>query len=413
MDDKSNGARRGDLPGPDRNVTGKETQQEPSELRALNVALEQKIQELKRTEEALRESEEKFRALAENSTDCIMRFDRDFRHLYVNPIVEDQTGIPPEQFIGKTHKELGFPEDLVAIWDEATGKVFLSGEPGRIEFRLPSDIWIDWLLVPEFGPGGEVHSVITSARDITDRKRAEEKLKEMMNKLAQSNTELEQFAYVASHDLQEPLRMVVGYLQLLERRYKEGLNQEAGEFINFAVDGARRMHRMIEDLLRYSRVGTRGEVFGAVSLEEVVQEALEDLRLAVEESGAKITVDSLPVVQGDFSHLVQLFLNLVGNAIKFRGKAAPKIHIGAKREGGSWVFFVKDNGIGIPRESTDRMFQLFQRLNDPDEYSGTGMGLAICKKIVQRHGGEITVVSKVGKGTTFSFTIPGKLEASS
>jgi light-regulated signal transduction histidine kinase (bacteriophytochrome) len=253
---------------------------------------------------------------------------------------------------------------------------------------------------------GKVIEVIGFAREITDRKKAEEVLKEKTEELARSNRELEAFAYVASHDLQEPLRMVTNFVQLLAKRYKGKLDSNADDFINFAVDGAMRMWNLINDLLAYSRVGTRGHPFEPINCETILQEALDNLKVAMEESGAVVTHDSLPTVTADSSQLGQLFQNLIGNAIKFRGNERPRIHVSANRNGNGWTFSVRDNGIGIAPEYTERIFIIFQRLHGRQQYPGTGIGLAICKKIVERHGGRIWVESTPEKGATFYFTLP-------
>ncbi|MCZ7586411.1 MAG: ATP-binding protein [Deltaproteobacteria bacterium] len=371
--------------------------------------LRARVRELEATVEALRASETAFRSLADNAHDTIMRFDRDHRHLYVNPIVEEQTHLSAADFLGKTHEELGFPKDLCDLWADAINSVFESGAPGRIEFELPSNIWIDWLLVPERGDDGAVRQVVTFARDITDRKHAEQMLNDAMRDLAASNVELRSFAHVASHDLQEPLRTITGYLQLLLRRFGDGLDPEAREFIGFAADGAQRMQAMIGDLLRYARVETRGREFEAVDCEEVARHTLTDLSEAVRESKAQIVVDELPVVLGDAGQLSQVFLNLIGNAIKFRGPDAPTIHVGAVAERGRWVFFVKDNGIGIDADDRKRIFYIFHRLHTGREYPGTGVGLAICRKIIERHDGKIWVDGNVdGPGSTFYFSLPDR-----
>ncbi|MGA9348780.1 MAG: ATP-binding protein, partial [Anaerolineae bacterium] len=249
-------------------------------------------------------------------------------------------------------------------------------------------------------------------RELAERKWAEEVLKQTMAELERSNKELEQFAYVASHDLREPLRMVTSYVQLLARRYQGKLDADADDFIAYAVDGATRMQALINDLLAYSRVGTRGKPFEPTDCEAVFEQALTNLQVAIEESGAAVTHDLLPTVMADATQLTQLFQNLIGNAIKFRSEEPPRVHISVNRQSkianrkSEWVFSVRDNGIGIDPEYHERIFLLFQRLHTREEYPGTGIGLAVCKKIVERHGGRIWVESQPGKGSIFYFTIP-------
>src|SRR5205823_1564996 len=248
--------------------------------------------------------------------------------------------------------------------------------------------------------------IISNIRDVTARKLADERLRAAAADLARSNAELEQFAYVASHDLQEPLRMVASYTQLLARRYKGKLDQDADEFIAFAVDGARRMQELINDLLTYSRVGTRALQLETVDSNQLVDQVVGDLAAAVHESSASVTRDDLPSVQGDPTQLRQLFQNLIANGIKFhRPDQTPQVHISAMRERGPWTFSVNDNGIGIEPQYQQRIFALFQRLHTRADYPGTGIGLSICKKIVERHGGQIRVDSAPGRGTTFRFTL--------
>jgi signal transduction histidine kinase len=242
--------------------------------------------------------------------------------------------------------------------------------------------------------------------DITKRKRAEDELQRTLDELQNSNAELEQFAYVASHDLQEPLRGIAGLVQLLQHRYQGQLDSRADEYIDHIVDGTQRMQTLINDLLAYSRIGRRGEPIQPTEAEAALKAALENLNAAIQELGANITNESLPTVQADPTQLIQLFQNLIGNALKFKSESAPQIHVGVSDAGAFWQFSVQDNGIGIEPQYFERIFQVFQRLHTRREYKGTGIGLAICKKIIERHGGRIWVESQAGKGSTFYFTLP-------
>jgi light-regulated signal transduction histidine kinase (bacteriophytochrome) len=243
--------------------------------------------------------------------------------------------------------------------------------------------------------------------ELDERRRAELKLAQYAADLARSNAELEQFAYVASHDLQEPLRMVASFSQLLAKRYQGKLDKDADEFIGFAVDGATRMQQLINDLLAYSRVGTRGKPPAPMDLNEVLGYAETNLNEAIRESGAVVTQGPLPIVDGDQVQMIQLFQNLIANAIKFRSRETPRIRVSAQTQGGDWLVSVQDNGIGIAPEHQERIFAVFQRLHGRSEYPGTGIGLALCKKIVERHGGRIWVDSIPGQGATFHFNLPG------
>jgi len=243
-------------------------------------------------------------------------------------------------------------------------------------------------------------------RDVTDRKQIEDKLVKAKEDLERSNRELEQFAYVASHDLQEPLRMVSSYLKLLERRSKDKLDTEAQEFVDFAVDGSTRMAGMIQALLTYSRVGTRGKPFEPTDCEDILNKALSNLQIAIEEKDASVTHDPLPTILADGTQMLQLFQNLIGNGLKFQENKQKKIHISVEDKVDNWAFSFRDNGIGIDPKYKDRIFVIFERLHGKGEYKGTGIGLAVCKKIVERHRGEIWVDSIPGEGATFSFTMP-------
>jgi PAS domain S-box-containing protein len=269
--------------------------------------------------------------------------------------------------------------------------------------RDGSEFPIEISLSPVRSGTGEL--VISIIRDISYRKQVEEQLRATAADLARSNAELEQFAYVASHDLQEPLRMVASYTQLLARRYAGKLDHDADEFIGFAVDGAKRMQDLINDLLAYSRVGTRSLEVQPVDTQQLVNGVVADLAATIADAIATVQAQDLPIVRGDPTQLRQLFQNLITNAVKFRGERPPVVRITAERQHQWWQVAVQDNGIGIEPQYLERIFVLFQRLHTRADYPGTGIGLAICKKIVERHGGRIWVESEPGQGTTFWFTL--------
>lgn len=255
-------------------------------------------------------------------------------------------------------------------------------------------------------PNGHELAILSLA-DVTERKRAERALEERTVELARSNTDLEQFAYVASHDLKEPLRAVAGCVSLLERRYRDQLDERGGELIRHAVEGSTRMQQLIDDLLAYSRVGTRGARFAPVALDEALDAALRNLAVSITESGAEVSREGLPTVEADAAQLTSVLQNLLGNALKFCTRA-PRIHVSARRDGEAWVVSVADDGIGVAPEFAERIFGVFQRLHTRTEYPGTGIGLAICKKIVERHGGRIWLESAPGAGATFHFSLPSR-----
>ena len=357
---------------------------------------------------ALQKSQTQLRWFIEQAPLSIAMFDRDMNYLATSRRWLDEYGRGYPDLVGRNHYVVN--PDLPDEWKEAhqdglAGIAIQNDEDSWI-LADGSQQWLRWAISPWIDDHGKVGGIILSAIDITDRKRAEKALRHTMEDLKRSNIELEQFAYVASHDLQEPLRALTGMVQLLQRRYQGQLDARADEYIAHTVDAARRMQTLINDLLSYSRVGTRGRAFEMIDMHVVLQSTLANLSVLIQENAAVITHDPLPTVRVDAMQLGQIFQNLIGNAIKFRSDEPPIIHIGAERLPDSWRFSVRDNGIGIDPQYFERIFAVFQRLHTRREYPGTGIGLAICKKIVERHGGTIGVESQPGRGSTFYFTIP-------
>jgi PAS domain S-box-containing protein len=361
-------------------------------------------------ETALRESEERFRHTFELAASGIAHVDLKGRFVRVNKSLCEILGYPESELIGRTVKEISYGDDR-DVTDGQRAKV-RSGDQdsARVEKRYlrkdGSVVWVDLAIALVRGADGAPQYEIAVFDDITERKEAERALRTAHEELQRSNAELEQFAYVASHDLQEPLRMVSSYTQLVVRRYNDKLDNDAREFMAYVVDGAARMKQLIEDLLAYSRVGTKGKDFKPVHVEASLRRAINNLRAAIEESGAEVTHDRLPTLEADEVQLAQLFQNLMGNALKFRSSAVPRIHVACTESEHEWQFAVRDNGIGIEPQYFERIFMVFQRLHYKGEYPGTGIGLAICKKVVERHGGQIRVESTLGEGSSFHFTLP-------
>ncbi|WP_312908290.1 PAS domain S-box protein [Natronosalvus caseinilyticus] len=338
-----------------------------------------------------------------NATDAVVwdwNVEEDQATFY--PSAESLYGTPVETW--EDFIEVIHPEDRQKT-QEAIENTLETGEPKHEEIRIVRDGEVRWIEAPgqpvqdDDGPTW----MIGVARDITERKTYERKLED-------SNERLEQFAYAASHDLQEPLRMVSSYLRLIENRADEELTEETEEFLEFAVDGADRMRDMIDGLLAYSRVETQGEALEPIDLNEVVEDVRDDLEIRITESDADVDIEELPRVVGDEHQLRQVFQNVLSNAIEYSGDEPPRVHISAIRNGSMWEVSVRDEGIGIEPDEQDRIFEVFQRLQSRNDHGGSGIGLALCERIVERHGGEIRVESEPGEGATFSFTLPAEDE---
>ena len=417
------------------------------------------ITERKKAEEALSSSKAFLNSVIEMSPESLWVSDSEGTMIRVNQACRDLFGLKDEEVVGKYNlfkdnllEEQGF---MPLVED-----VFRKGEIARftIDYNLPrvehvtiagaTPRIVDVVIAPIKDMYGKVTNAIVQHKDITkskpaeqekakraaelviankeltfqneekakraaelvieitERKRVEETLKKAMADTERSNKDLEQFASIASHDLQEPLRMVASYTQLLAERYEGQLDEKAGKYIAYAVEGAIRMQRLVNDLLTYSRVSTRGNPLETTDSHSILGQAISNLAAMIEESKAIVTNEELPMVRADVSQLVQVFQNLLANAIKFRGGDFPHVHVSVRDEGREWVFSVRDNGIGIDRQYAERIFVIFQRLHTRQEYPGTGIGLAVCKRIVERHGGKIWVESEPGKGSTFFFTVP-------
>ena len=362
------------------------------------------ITDLKRAEEALTYQAH----LLENVNDAVIASDERFVTRAWNRAAEEMYGWTAEEIIGRPTAEVLQPEFVDVEPDEVFRRLLEEGSFQGEVIRPHKDgtrIHTEARAISLRDKDGHLTGFVSIDRDITERKRAEAALEGHARELRRSNADLQQFASIASHDLQEPLRMVSGYTQLLARRYKGKLDADADEFIGYAVAGARRMQWLIDDLLAYSQVDTSGRSFDPTDCNEVVRQCVANLEATVRESSAQITLDDLPTVSADSSQLGQVFQNLIANAIKFRDQEPPRVHVSARRDDDEAVFAVRDNGIGIEPEDTERIFAVFQRLHTRDEFPGSGIGLSICKRIVERHGGRIWVESSPGEGATFRFTI--------
>ena len=376
--------------------------------------LEKEIEQRKKAENERKAYEEEL-ALHDRSinsaTNGILIADArqpDMPTVYCNAAVEKITGYATAEVLGRNCRFLQGTDHQQPGLD-AIRRAIREGTEAKAELRNyrkdGSLFWNELYIAPVKDQQGRLTHFIGIQTDITQRKHQETELAHKTRELAQSNAELQQFAYVASHDLQEPLRMVASYTRLLGKRYQGKLDQDADEFIGYAVDGATRMQRLIRDLLEYSRVGSENKSFERTDCEVVLRQVLDNLSASVRERRAEVTHDPLPTVHANPTHLTQVFQNLIGNALKFQGDAPAKIHVGAKTVPDGWEFSIRDNGVGIPADQLGRIFSIFQRLHGQSEYPGTGIGLAICKRIVEKYGGSIRVESELGKGSIFYFTL--------
>jgi len=365
------------------------------------VSINRDITERKKAEKELQLQRDNLINILSSMEDGVYIVDQNYDIEYLNPIFIKEFG----QYEGKKYYKYFYDRDEMCLWCK-NPEVF-KGNSVRWEFcSIRNQRTYDNIDTPLKNIDGST-SKLTISRDITKFKKVEQDLLSTLENLKRANIELERFAYVASHDLQEPLRMIVSFIQLFEKRYKDKLDEDADDFINFIVDGAKRMQSLINDLLSYSQIGRSDKPFKLFDTNVVINSVIDNLKKSIEETNAKITYDPLPTLIGNEAEFIQLLQNLISNAIKFhKEEEPPVVHISAKLQKKQWIFSVRDNGIGIDSQFFDRIFIIFQRLHKKDEFGGTGIGLAICKKIIEHHNGKIWVESEVGKGSTFYFSIP-------
>lgn len=388
--------------------------QRTAELTRANERLQKEIAERTLAEEALSESEQRFRSLVETTSDWIWEMDQDGNYTYASPAVADLLGYEPREVLGRKPLDLVPPEDLETE-TEAFRNMIQARKPFvRVERTMRHkngrQVILETSGVPIWDAKGVLRGYRGVDRDITKPKQDEARLIRTLMELERSNRDLAQFAYSASHDLQEPLRMMSSYLQALSEHMADKLDERSRSLIDLSLGAARRMQQLVDDLLAYSRVGTSGKQFQTVDANEVVADAIANLQGTIQREGAEVTHDRLPTITGDATLLAQLFQNLIGNAVKFRGQEPPRVHVSCKETPREFIFSVRDNGIGIDPKYTTRIFTVFERLHPQDQYSGTGIGLAICKRVVERHGGRIWCESTPGQGSTFYFALPRNVE---
>ena len=399
------------------------------ELQVTNEELQQQEDKLICINRALQKRDEQLQLFVDNAPVAIAMFDTQMNYISASRRWITDFDIKRQEFRGQCHYDI-FPEitdEWKKIHQRCLAGAIESADEDKFVRADGTIQWLRWEVRPWYLQSGDIGGIIIFSEDITERKNAEGELKQahdtlelkvqertaeldiLIGELKRSNEELQQFAYVSSHDLQEPLRTIASFTQLLERRYKGRLDSDADEFMYYIVDAAKRMQQLINDLLKYSRVTTQKNEFEPVDVNEVLDDVLGNLKISIEENNVKINCDKLPTIMADKRQLIQLFQNIVGNAIKFKKpNETPKINITAKKDKikNEYLFSVTDNGIGMDPQYVDRIFTIFQRLHTIEEYQGTGIGLSITKKIVERHGGQIWVESELGKGSTFYFTIP-------
>lgn len=368
------------------------------------------ITERKNMEDKLREREEFYHTIIESSNDMIWILDTEGNFLFFNKRTENITGYKLDDWKGKNFSLLVIKKDIPKITDIFHNT--LNGQYNQYDTTIKSKSGKNIIVSVNTAPIYSKEKIIGTmsfGRDITENKKAEKKIKKTTEELSRSNKELEQFVYIASHDLQEPLRSISGFTELLSHRYKNKLDPDTDEFIDYIISGTKRMQQMINDLLALSQVGTRGKEFKQTNVTDILNDVLKNLHSMIERNNAIIKIDEMPIISADSSQLTQLFQNLIDNAIKFHKKdIIPQVHISIKQEEDEWIFSIQDNGTGIYHKNFGKLFVAFQRLHSREEYPGTGIGLAVCKKIVERHGGKIWIESKLGEGSIFYFSIPIK-----
>ena len=371
------------------------------DLRQCITSLEENKADFEIIEKALKESEDRYRAIVEAFDGLIYICSQDYRIKFMNGQFIERTGYDATGEL--CYKAL---HDLDSICPWCVNERVFKGETVRWEIQSPKDNhWYYIVNTPIYHTNGTL-SKQAMIIDITEIKKTEEELKRISEELARSNAELKDFAYIASHDLKKPLQSIESFANLLARRYKGKLDAKADEFISYIVEGVQRLQILIKDLLEYSQIETKAKNITPTDCSFIVEEAMSNLKTAMDESNAVVTYNKLPTIMSDPQQIISLFQNLIDNAIKFRSNKAPRVRISADRKGNEWLFSIRDNGIGIDPENFEKIFVMFQRLHGSADFPGTGIGLSICKKIIERHGGRIWVESEPGKGATFFFVIP-------